>query len=78
MSSISNTNAKIWVNDIPTHLIVITHYVHQQSNAFIIFVNVLILHCFHPKTHFLVVKCIHYEDNKKDNTHIKMANLGQI
>jgi hypothetical protein len=29
--SISNTNVKVWVNVIPTHSIVIIHYVHQQN-----------------------------------------------
>jgi hypothetical protein len=56
MLSISNTNVEIWVNDIPTHSIVIIHCVHQQINVFIIFVNMLILHYFHPKMHFLIVK----------------------
>jgi hypothetical protein len=56
MLSISNTNGKVWVNDILTHLIVIIHCIHQQNNALIIFVNMLILHYFHPKMHFLVVK----------------------
>ncbi len=32
--SISNTNVKVWVNVIPTHSIVIIHYVHQQNKYF--------------------------------------------
>jgi hypothetical protein len=28
--SISNTNVRVWVNVIPTHSIVIIHYVHQH------------------------------------------------
>jgi len=55
-SSISNTNVKVWVNAIPRHSIVITWCVHQQSNTLIIFLNMLILHYFHTKTYFLIVK----------------------
>ncbi len=54
--SISNTNVEVWVNVVHTHSIVITHCAHQQNNTFIIFLNMLILHYLHPKTHFLVVK----------------------
>jgi hypothetical protein len=32
--AISNTNVKIWVNVIPTHSIMIIHYIHQQNKYF--------------------------------------------
>jgi hypothetical protein len=65
LKSTKNYNAYIiniqynWVNAIPTHSIVITHYIHQQNNIFIIFVNVLILHYFHRKSHSLVMNWTH-------------------
>ncbi len=30
-----------------------SHYIHQQNKILIIFLNVLILHYLHPKTHLL-------------------------
>ncbi len=32
--SIFNTNVEVWVNVIPTHSIMIIHYVHQQNKNF--------------------------------------------
>ncbi len=57
------------MNVIPTHSIVIIHYVHQQNKYFHhIFKRVDIALPISTKEN------LHYENNKKNNTYIKMGN----